>query len=157
MERLVKEEHVTKKILEFLNKNGFLIHSYDFPQSGTGYAIRPNKDISNASHKNISIWIPDIIAYKNDFLCFFENKPIYSKSDIEKILLIKTSGLYSQKINKLLKSTKTNTTLYFLGYPSNAKIKDDGIPDHLDGEFKVDFVNNEVIPQYNNKLIINLF
>ncbi len=157
MERLITEEFVTKHLIDFLKACGFTIFSYDFPQSGTGYAIRPNRDEANQSHKNLSIWIPDIIAFKDNYLCFFENKPVYSKSDIEKILFIKNSSLYTQKIDKLLKITKCQSTLYFIGYPSDAKLKDDRIPNHLDGEFNVEIITGEVKFFPNNNLIINLF
>lgn len=145
----MKEEEVTKKILNYLIREGFSIFSYDFPQSGTGYAIRPNCDEVTSSHKNLSIWIPDIISFKGEKLLFFENKNYYSEGDIEKIKIIRGSNYYSDKIKKLFSRTGTQEYFVVIGYPLSFNRK--GIlPPEIDAEFKVDSSSEKIEINVNN-------
>ena len=40
----MREEQVTKNILDWLESNGWKIICYDFPQSGTGVLLHLNKE-----------------------------------------------------------------------------------------------------------------
>ena len=68
----MREENVTKNILQWLQINKWEIICFDFPQSGTGVLLHLN-DI-NRTEKNKGGIIPDIIAVKNGIAVFFENK-----------------------------------------------------------------------------------
>ena len=46
----MREEKVTKNILDWLEENGWTIICYDFPQSGTGVLLHLNN--SNRTEKN---------------------------------------------------------------------------------------------------------
>ena len=54
----MREEQVTKNILDWLEGNGWKIICYDFPQSGTGVLLHLNN--SNRTEKNKGGIIPDI-------------------------------------------------------------------------------------------------
>lgn len=145
----MKEEEVTERILRFLRENSFSIFSYDFPQSGTGYVIRPNQDDVTSSHKNLNIWIPDIIAFKGESLLFFENKNYYSQGDIQKLKEIKSENYYSDKIESLLSKTGTKEHFILLGYPLSS-LSQEVLPPWIDGEFRVDDLNDKIEVLINN-------
>ncbi len=53
----MKEEYVTKAILNWLETNNWKIICFDFPQSGTGYILHPNEEYRTT--KNYGAIIPD--------------------------------------------------------------------------------------------------
>lgn len=96
------EEQITKKILAWLMDNDWQILSYDFPQSGTGKYLHPNKGIRNIETKNEKAFIPDIVAIRNTIAVFFENKNRFFLDDFIKLKNIRESNIYSDDIDKLL-------------------------------------------------------
>jgi hypothetical protein len=96
------EEQVTKKILEWLINNNWKIITYDFPQSGTGKYLHPNKDLRKINTKNDKAFIPDIVAVKKNTALFFENKNRFYLDDFKKLKDIKSNNIYSDDIDRLL-------------------------------------------------------
>jgi len=89
------EELITTSAVDFLEKGGWCILSYDFPQSGTGCILHP--DEWQAKTKNLDSIIPDIIARKDKIGLISENKVDYYQPDIEKLKNIR-AGHYSEDI-----------------------------------------------------------
>ena len=110
----MKEEQVTKAIINWLLTNNWEIIAFDFPQSGTGKILHPNKNISE---KNKGSIIPDIIAVKKHICIFMENKDRFYLSDFEKLNYIKTSHNYSDAISDLLCNHIIKTMFYGVGLP----------------------------------------
>lgn len=88
----MREEQVTKSILKRLTANGWEIVCFDFPQSGTGRMLHPNR--SN-DEKNKDGIIPDIVAVKDCVCIFAENKDRFFYSDFKKQNMLKISGNYA--------------------------------------------------------------
>ncbi|MDP3057240.1 MAG: hypothetical protein Q8N37_01815 [bacterium] len=114
MERRISEESVTKTIISWLEKNGWSIICFDFPQSGTGKVLHSN---NRAGLKNKDSIIPDIVAIKNGVVIFCENKDRFSFSDFQKVESIKKENNYSDSINKLLSSYQYTSIYYGIGLP----------------------------------------
>ncbi len=95
------EERVTRRMLSWLKDRGWIIVTYDYPQSGTGYSLHSINRTDRS--KNDGVIIPDIVATKGGSALFFENKVQFSMVDIEAIVLLKDSGLYDDSIARLLK------------------------------------------------------
>ena len=115
----MKEEKVTKNILNWLESNGWEIICYDFPQSGTGVLLHLNND--KRTEKNKGGIIPDIIAVKNDIGIFFENKDRFYKSDFDKLNEIKTECNYSDSLDQLLNGLNVKAIYYGIGIPELEK------------------------------------
>lgn len=115
----MKEEKVTKNILDWLESNGWTIICYDFPQSGTGVLLHLNND--KRTEKNKGGIIPDIIAVKNDIGIFFENKDRFYKSDFDKLNEIKTESNYSDSLDQLLNGLNIKIIYYGIGIPELEK------------------------------------
>ena len=111
----MSEEQVTKSIMRWLVAEGWEIVSYDFPQSGTGRALRP----SNASARNLGTVIPDIIAYRDGTVLIMEDKDRLVKSDFEKQQFIKTSGIYNKALTELLGQRNASRKVYGIGLPQS--------------------------------------
>lgn len=109
------EEQVTKNILEWLISNNWKIITYDFPQSGTGKYLHPNKNSRAEQTKNLKAFIPDIVAVKEDKAIFFENKNRFFLNDFKKLYDIKTVNDYSEAIDKLLISHPIKNIFYGIG------------------------------------------
>lgn len=109
----MREEEVTKALLTRLKEKGWTIVSYDFPQSGTGDLIRPN----NSNSKNKESFIPDIVAYKEGTVLFFENKDRFVYSDFVKVDFLRKTDIYSEDITELLKGIEYSRILYGVGMP----------------------------------------
>ena len=107
------EETVTKSLLDYLISNNWKIICFDFPQSGTGRFIQ----VLNSSKNKDSI-NPDIIAYKNKSILYFENKGYYYFKDFEKIEKIKTTIEYQDSLKKFLDQYDYDTIYYGIGLPS---------------------------------------
>lgn len=151
----MREERVTINILNWLERNGWKIVCYDFPQSGTGFLLHPNSD-ENRTTKNKGGIIPDILATRNSVALFFENKDRFVLSDFEKLKEIKTLGNFSNSLNAILSDFNVTSIYYGVGIPAIEKhIKKsleniDGI-DFLissleNGEIEINFDKNEVLP-----------
>ena len=127
------EEQITKAILTWLERVGWNIVCYDFPQSGTGVSLHPN--FSTGVTKNRGAIIPDIVAIKSEKVIFFENKDHFVLSDLHKLSRLRESGEYSNAINKLLDGFKYEKIFYGIGIPlsDNSKRK---IVEDID---KIDF------------------
>lgn len=124
MEKRIKEEDITKFLLDWLEEKGWTILCFDFPQSGTGIAIHPN----DRKTKNKGTFIPDIVAHKGDIVLFFENKDRFVMDDFTKIERLRTTEEYSNDISALLMQVNYKTILYGVGLPESestiAHIKD---------------------------------
>lgn len=133
MERRLTEEQITKAILNWLEKRGWEIICYDFPQSGTGISLHPNEELRTT--KNKGAIIPDIVAIKGTAVLFFENKDRFVLSDFLKVNHLKTGSDYSTSLQKLLKNYKVSQIYYGVGLPKNDDISN-RIKEH---EEKIDF------------------
>lgn len=109
----MREENVTKNILQWLQNNNWEIVCFDFPQSGTGVLLHLNN--VNRTEKNKGGIIPDIIAVKNNVALFFENKDRFYQPDFDKLFEIKTELNYSDSLNLLLSDHNVKTILYGIG------------------------------------------
>lgn len=109
----MREENVTKNILDWLEENGWTIICYDFPQSGTGVLLHFNND--KRTEKNKGGIIPDIIAVKNESALFFENKDRFYEPDFDKLYEIKTVSNYSDSLNQLLNGLNIKVIHYGIG------------------------------------------
>ncbi len=130
----MKEEKVTKNILDWLELNGWMIICYDFPQSGTGVLLHLNND--NRTEKNKGGIIPDIIAIKSNRALFFENKDRFYEPDFEKLNEIKIESNYSDSLDQLLNGHNISDIYYGIGLPESEKDIDKS-KQHLE---KVDFL-----------------
>lgn len=102
----MREEDVTKAILKWLIGCGWEIVVFDFPQSGTGKFLHPD---GHEHEKNQDSINPDIVAVKNEFCVFFENKNRFYLPDFIKINKLRTTADYTHAIEQLL------STYHFLG------------------------------------------
>lgn len=110
----MEEAFVTLSIIDYLEKYGWEIISYDYPQSGTGIMLKLSE-----SEKNKGGIIPDIIAYKNNTLIVMENKNRYSYNDFIKINEMKISRAYEQILSGL--SSKYIRNFYYgIGLPDKS-------------------------------------
>jgi len=152
MERRITEEQVTKAILNWLESNNWKIITFDFPQSGTGYSLHPNKDLRTT--KNKGAFIPDIVAIKNEIVIFFENKDRFVLSDFVKVEELKSTQDFKNSIEKLLKEFTFSNIFYGVGLAHSDKTElktndhlekiDFVIFLHQDSSIKVTFDNNEI-------------
>ena len=110
------EEQVTKAIITALDKCGWAILSFDFPQSGSGKMLHPN---DHCTEKNRGGIIPDIIALKDSTCLFFENKDRVVIDDFVKISSLINDNQYTNDIDKLLDKYTVKKILYGIGFPSN--------------------------------------
>lgn len=145
----MKEEKVTKNILEWLERENWTIVCYDFPQSGTGVILHQNNELHITKNKG-SI-IPDIVAVKNGIALFFENKGRFYKPDFEKLYDIKNDKKFSDSLNRLLSDYPITEIHYGIGI-SEIKKEIDKSKLHLG---KIDFListnkEKEVIIHYDS-------
>lgn len=140
------EENLTKIILDWLEKKGWTIICFDFPQSGTGIKLHSNQ--RNKKEKNKGSFIPDIVAIKDRKVVFFENKDRFVLSDYEKVSFLKTTNNYSKSIDDLLKDFDYQSIAYGVGIPKTVRNlqKNQQYQDLVDFTIIVDeFRNLEVI------------
>jgi hypothetical protein len=141
------EERVTKAILQWLEKNRWNIVCFDFPQSGTGVLLHPNKKIRTS--KNKGAIMPDIVAIKGTMVIIMENKDRFVLDDFNKIQDLRLGDDYSESISKLLEAYNYSQIFYGAGLPST-KNTESKIEDYKD---KIDFaifvkLDGQVIIQY---------
>lgn len=110
----MREEQVTKSILNWLLSKEWDIVCFDFPQSGTGRFLHPNEGSGNKNKASIN---PDIVAVKNDICIFMENKDRYYHQDYIKINDLIVHDDYSLAINALLSGYKVSNIYYGIGLP----------------------------------------
>lgn len=147
----MKEEQVTKAILQWLIANKWEIVCFDFPQSGTGRILHPN---GGTCGKNKDTIIPDIVAVKRKVCVFVENKDRFYYPDYQKQNSIKAGNDYSDAITVLLKGYSVDSIFYGIGLPT-AKHNQGS----LDAAYLVDFIlcvneNKTIHVPYNPKGII---
>ncbi len=151
----MREEKVTKIILDWLEDNAWEIICYDFPQSGTGVLLHPNG--SNRKEKNKGGIIPDIIAVKDNIAVFFENKDRFYEPDFDKLQEIKKESNYSDALDKLLTGFHIEAIYYGIAIPE-LKNAIDKSKLHLE---KIDFListneEEEILIHYDrNRIFAN--
>ena len=148
---MIKEEYITKSIMKNLKIEGWKILSFDFPQSGTGTTIHPNR--KGSSHKNKDMITPDLIAIKGEDLLVMENKDRFYEYDLQKLYSIKSKNFdYSIKTN--FPNEKYTNIFVGVGVPSSNyisnKIDDSKTP--IDFVIFVDKYENHIIKYYNKKM-----
>ena len=111
----MREEQVTKAILDWLVKHQWRIVCFDFPQSGTGKVLHPNDGNNEKNKKSI---IPDIVAVKGEIAVFFENKDRFYLADYKKQNSLKVKNEYSNAINRLLEGYNIQHIYYGIGLPT---------------------------------------
>jgi hypothetical protein len=131
----MREEKVTINILNWLENSSWTIICFDFPQSGTGILLHPNK-FENFPSKNKGGIIPDIIAVKDNIALFFENKDRFVLSDFNKINEIKNNRLFENSIEKLIEPIIISKIYYGIGIPTIEK----EIKKSLENCDKIDFL-----------------
>lgn len=115
------EEKITLKIIEWLKNMDWKIICFDFPQSGTGITLHPNDEFRDKKTKNKSGIIPDIVAYKNGIVVFFENKNRFYYDDFVKVKELKDNNNYTRSIEKLLSSYAVDRIFYGIGILNKQK------------------------------------
>jgi hypothetical protein len=115
----MREENVTKHILQWLQKNSWEIICFDFPQSGTGILLHLNN--VNRTEKNKGGIIPDIIAVKKGIAVFFENKDRFYEPDFHKLYEIRTDLNYSDSLDQILNGHNVKVIYYGIGIPDLEK------------------------------------
>lgn len=145
----MKEEIVTKNVLDWLEINNWEIVCYDFPQSGTGILLHLNVELRTT--KNKGGLIPDIVVVKKEIALFFENKDRFVESDFQKTNELRKGNNYSESIDRLLRDFKVKKIYYGIAIPFNKKeiVKSEN---HLD---KIDFListnlNKDIFINYDN-------
>lgn len=116
----MNEEKVTKKIMGELDKDGFTILAFDYPQSGTGVLLIPDKE----GLPRINI---DIIAVRDRELYLFENKDRYYPKDFEKL------SFFKKNINHYKKSFEAKFKLRLLDFNITTFI---GLPEEYENRIK---------------------
>lgn len=124
----MKEEQVTKAILKWLINNRWTIVCFDFPQSGTGRSLHPNK---RNDTKNRASIIPDIVAVRDGTCVFFENKDRFYLPDYEKQSMLIKGNDYSDAISALLAPFDVRRLYYGIGFPSIKYTKSSEDATHL--------------------------
>jgi hypothetical protein len=120
----MREERVTKSILAWLKEDGWDIICYDFPQSGTGKPLHHN---GARGTKNRDMVIPDIVAHRGTSVVFFENKTRYSQSDVDKLVLIKTTGSHSESLEGLLSGYESACIYFGIGLHQTKRNLESGL------------------------------
>lgn len=110
---MITEEFVTLRIVDWLKNSGWRIISYDFPQSGTGFALRPDE----ISSKNKGVIIPDIVAEKDRVGLLFENKDRFYLADFNKVETLRTNRNYERSLNLLFEENRPKIMYYGIGFP----------------------------------------
>lgn len=110
----MREEEVTKSIMNWLVAHGWEIICFDFPQSGTGRQLHP-RDVSS---KTYGIIIPDIVAIKDGKVLVFENKDRFVYSDFEKVYRLKNTDAYDDAWRNLLRGTNYSNIYFGIGIPN---------------------------------------
>lgn len=116
MVKVMTEEQLTLTLIECLQKFGWKILSYDFPQSGTGIRFYPDNRID----KSYISFIPDIIAIKEKNAIFMENKNRFVLSDFYKQNFIKKNKDKYSSIDAFFESHVIKNIYFGIGIPLEA-------------------------------------
>lgn len=112
----IREEHVTKALLQWLIDSNWKIICFDFPQSGTGKVLHPD----NTNSKTEGAIIPDIVAIKGSIVVDFENKDRFVLEDFDKVAFLRHTSVYDRDYAKLLEGYSFNHIYYGIGMPFSA-------------------------------------
>lgn len=136
----MKEEFVTRSIIDFLKIKGWKIFTFDYPQSGRGHLIQPN----DRTHKNKKSIIPDIIAYKDSKCIIMENKPYFYPEDFTKLDDLRNNEIYTNSLKNLIYRLNCDKIFYGIGLPNTVDIfsKDEQIINLVDFIITVDNSKN---------------
>lgn len=110
---MITEEFVTTKIVDWLKLNGWRVLCFDFPQSGTGFSLRPN----NSSSKSRDVIIPDIVAMKGNCGVLFENKDRFFLGDFNKVEKLRTSNNYNDSLKIVFGGNLPKEMRYGIAFP----------------------------------------
>lgn len=110
----MREEQVTKDILQWLINRNWTIVCFDFPQSGTGHFLHPN----GSTDKNKDTINPDIVAVKGGNCVFFENKDRFYYPDYEKVNRLIVDNQYTDDISRLVSQYPIERFYYGIGLPT---------------------------------------
>lgn len=111
---MITEEFVTTKLISWLKLNMWQILCFDFPQSGTGYSLKP---VNNKS-KNKNVIIPDIVGVKNGCGILFENKDRFYLKDFNKIQKLRTLNDYFDSLKDLFGGKIPQRMYYGIAFPN---------------------------------------
>lgn len=111
------EEVITRTILSWLKSSGWTLLSFDYPQSGTGYPLRPSRNTVGTS-KNLGTLIPDVVAFKNQVTVFFENKVKFFQGDIDALVTLRGGGPYEHSIKSLHGDLVSHQSFFGVGLES---------------------------------------
>ena len=112
----MREEHVTKAILQHLMDRGWIIVCYDFPQSGAGRALHPDSEMS----KTRGIIVPDVVAVKDGIALYLEDKDRYCYADYVKVHKVVGGNSYRQAFSDLLAGYAVRRMVCGIGMPVEA-------------------------------------
>jgi len=113
------EESVTKAVICFLKQREWEILDYDFPGSGTGRNFHVGSKEDLKKRKRV---IPDIIAYKNDTILWFENKDKDTIGDYKKVFSLSSEhrNLLKQ-INQVYSDKSANNLFFAIAFSGESK------------------------------------
>lgn len=111
---MITEEFVTTKLVSWLKSNGWRILCFDFPQSGTGFCLRPNGSVS----KTKDVIIPDIVAEKDNCGVVFENKDRFFLGDFNKVEKLRLSSNYVDGLKVLFAGELPSKMFYGISFPN---------------------------------------
>lgn len=113
------EEQITKAIIAWLESRGWEIICYDFPQSGMGVYLHPN----NVTSKNLKAIVPDIVAFRDGIVVYFENKDHFDIGDFLKVDTLRKTQAYGNAFSRLLGERVYSKIYYGIGLPLTSRIK----------------------------------
>ena len=125
----MREEQVTRTILQWLENMGWCILDYDFPGGGTGREFHLSE---NSSEKNKGIVIPDIIATRDGSLVLFEDKAEDTLSDYQKIRQLSSNPEFSELLRKAYPEKKIDNIIWGIGYSGTPKHLNQASSYHID-------------------------
>jgi hypothetical protein len=116
----MSEEQITKDILEWLENSSWEIISFDYPGSGTGKLLHPDRRINETKNKDGII--PDVIAIKNSNVILMENKDHFSKEDFNKVNELCCNNPYQKGIENELGERRYSRVYFGIGIPDDATV-----------------------------------
>lgn len=142
----MREETITINFVRELKTNSWTIIAFDFPQSGTGMVLHPNDSMSKIEDS----YIPDVIAYKNGTGIITENKTHYSEYDIEKLIKLKETNIYSNAIKMAFNNYYVSKILYGVVLMDDASNRDKllSVRNKIDFSFLYNEKENRIIRFY---------
>lgn len=158
----MSEEAVTKATIFFLKRHGWNVLDYDFPGSGTGRNFRVGTQEDKKNKKRV---IPDIIAYKNETILWFENKDKDTINDYKKIAFLyqENQQLFKQ-ILQAYPDKSINKLFFMIAFSGESKYLRKALEYNVEGilqvvsplpepEIKILFDPSAIFVERNNKSI----